>query len=267
MQANLEKLRTIIASSKRAVIAFSGGVDSTFLSKIAGDVLGAENVLLITATSSTYPEEELRESQHLASFLGLPQLIIKSEEIEIEGFAGNPPDRCYYCKRELFAKIRLIAQERNFCDVYDGSNVDDLSDYRPGRRAIQELSVRSPLCEAGLTKMEIRELSASLALPTASKASFACLASRFPYGEKITAEKLQRVGKAESALRALGLHQFRVRSHGPLARIEVAFIEIEAAWVKRAIISQICRKAGFTFVAIDVDGYRTGAMNEVLPAE
>ncbi|MBD3319766.1 MAG: ATP-dependent sacrificial sulfur transferase LarE [Chitinivibrionales bacterium] len=262
-KTRLEKLKEIIGSYPSAAIAFSGGVDSTFLAKVAGEVLG-ENVLLITARSSTYPEFEFEESRQLARKLGLTQRVIVSKEIDIPGFADNPPDRCYHCKKELFGELRHIAEEQGIAVVFDGSNADDMLDYRPGRKALSELGIRSPLCEAGLTKDDIRNLSREMKLVTAEKPSCACLASRFPYGEKITCEKLARVGKAESSVRKLGFIQFRVRSHGDLARVEIAPSEMEKAWSKRNEIDTACRDAGYTYAALDIRGYRTGAMNEIL---
>jgi uncharacterized protein len=264
MNAKLEALKILLKKHPSAVIAFSGGVDSTFLACMAKDVFPSEKILLVTATSSTYPESELSEAKALASRLGLNHRIIVSEEIEIPGFSENPPDRCYYCKRELFAKISAIAQAEGYAAVFDGSNVDDLSDFRPGRRALSELGVLSPLLDAGLTKKDIRELSAGYGLPTADKGSFACLASRFPYGEAITEEKLDRVGKAEESVRALGFKQVRVRSHGDLARVEIEPEDLDKGWKLRREISAACKKAGFVFACIDCDGYRTGAMNEAL---
>jgi len=259
----LEQLKQIIGRIRSAVIAFSGGVDSTFLAKIASEVLGS-HVLLITASSSTYPQRELEDAAEVAKKMQLSHRVIVSEELEIPGFSDNPADRCYYCKRELFTKIRQIALDEGYDAVYEGSNADDLHDYRPGRRAIKELGIESPLCEAKLTKDEIRIYSSQLGLSTASKPAFACLASRFPYGEKITKEKLDRVGVAEDALFAMGLRQFRVRSHQDLARIEVSFEEMEAVWSRRGELVEKCKSAGFTYVSIDLAGYRTGAMNEVL---
>jgi uncharacterized protein len=263
MMDKLEQLKQYIGKTKSAVIAFSGGVDSTFLAKVAGEVLGAR-VLLVTASSSTYPQRELESAIELAKKMQLPHRVIVSEELEIEGFSDNPMDRCYYCKSELFAKIKKIAISEGYESVYEGSNIDDLQDYRPGRRAVKELGIGSPLCEAKLTKDEIRLYSATLGLPTASKPSFACLASRFPYGEKITKTKLDRVGLAEDALFKMGLRQFRVRSHQDVARIEIASEEMESAWLRRDELSSKCKEAGFTYISIDLTGYRTGAMNEVL---
>jgi len=262
--SRLDDLKTCISNYDSALVAFSGGVDSTFLAKVASMVLG-ERVLLVTATSCTYPASELETAKRLAADLGMRHKVILSEEIDLPGFSDNTPDRCYHCKHELFSILKTIAEQEGLAVVFEGSTVDDLSDYRPGRRAIKELSIVSPLLEAGLTKEEIRAWSKELDLETATKPSFACLASRFPYEEKITREKLERVGAAEEALRKCGLHQFRVRSHDNLARIEAAPGEMEFAWSIRAKLAEICKKAGFIYTAIDCIGYRTGAMNEALP--
>ena len=259
----LEQLRKYIAGYDSALIAFSGGVDSTFLAKVAADVLG-EQVLLVTATSCTYPASELADAERLAGQLGLRHRVIVSEEIEIPEFAQNTPDRCYHCKHELFSKLGAMARKDGLAAVFEGSTVDDLSDYRPGTRAIKELGIISPLLETGFTKNEIRFFSGELHLETAEKPSYACLASRFPYGETITREKLSRVAAAEEEMKKLGLRQFRVRSHENLARIEVAPAEIERGWELRSEIDDLCRKAGFTYTALDLRGYRTGAMNEAL---
>jgi pyridinium-3,5-biscarboxylic acid mononucleotide sulfurtransferase len=263
MYAKLDHLKSIISKYPSALIAFSGGVDSTFLANVAAEVLN-KKVLLITAASSTYPISEQEEAAKLAQRMGLPHRVIVSEETEIRGFADNTPHRCYYCKQELFSKLTTLAMKEGFAVVFDGSNADDLDDYRPGRKALCELGIVSPLCEAGITKAEIRDLSRERGLSTADKPSYACLASRFPYGEKITREKLERVGRAEHEIKKMGFKQFRVRSHLELARIEVAPAEIEKAWQMRTVIGDVCKKVGFTFVAIDVQGYRTGAMNESL---
>ena len=260
---NLQMLKDIIGSYKSAVIAFSGGVDSTFLARVAKDALNG-NVLLVTATSSTYPVSELEEAKEIAKQLGLEHRIITSEEIDIPGFSDNPPDRCYFCKKELFNRIKKLAENEGYDVVFDGSNADDLKDYRPGLKALKEHGVVSPLCTAGLTKEEIRNLSEEYGLPTSNKPSFACLASRFPYGEKITKEKLIRVGTVEKDIRDMGFTQFRVRSHDNLARLEFISKEMEKAWQIREFLGEICKKAGFIYAAIDLKGYRTGAMNETL---
>lgn len=263
MDDNLHRLKIRLKEYKSAVIAFSGGVDSTFLARIAKDIFG-DKLLLITATSSTYPFYELEEAKSLAELLGIKHKIIVSEEIDIPGYADNPPDRCYYCKSELFGKIQHIASMEGYEAVLDGSNADDLNDFRPGMRAKQEKGVISPLADSGFTKSEIRRLSADLNLPTATKQSYACLASRFPYGEKITKTKLDRLATAEFEVRKLGFTQFRIRSHENLARLEFIQPEMDKAWEIRERLTEICINSGFTFVTIDLKGYRTGSMNEVL---
>lgn len=262
MPDKYQKLQEILGKYPSAIVAFSGGVDSTFLAKAASGTI--KKLLLVTAASSTYPKSELDESRKLAQIIGAEQRIIVSEELDIDGFAENPPDRCYYCKHELFSKIVAIAAREGYQVVLDGSNMDDLSDYRPGRRALSELGIVSPLVEAGLSKPEIRQISLELGLPTASKPAFACLASRFPYGESITKSKLDRVGSAEEEIRKAGFRMLRVRSHDNLARIEVGPDEMERAWTQRQMLGEICKKAGFVYVALDIFGYRTGAMNEAL---
>ncbi|WP_187695077.1 ATP-dependent sacrificial sulfur transferase LarE [Thermosediminibacter litoriperuensis] len=262
----LERLKSYIKNLGRVVVAFSGGVDSTFLLKVCLDVLGKENVLAVTARSSTYPAKELEEALKLVERLGANHEIIDSEELEIPGFSENPPERCYHCKRELFGKLVAMAREKGFNFVLDGSNMDDTGDFRPGMRAKDELGVLSPLKEVGLTKADIRALSREMGLPTWNKPSFACLASRFPYGERITAEKLGRVERAEALLRELGFYQYRVRSHGDLARIEVSPGEIDRFFdgaLRERVVSGL-KKLGFVYVSLDLAGYRTGSMNEEL---
>lgn len=263
MNNKLDHLIVNLKRYKSAVIAFSGGVDSTFLARIAKDVF-ADKLLLITATSSTYPFYELDEAKSLAEMLSIKHRIIVSEEIDIPGYADNPPDRCYYCKSELFGKIKYIADKEGFEAVFDGSNADDLKDFRPGMKAKQEKGVISPLAESGFTKNDIRRCSAELNLPTATKQAYACLASRFPYGEKITKPKLDRLAVAEFAVRNLGFTQFRIRSHENLARFEFIPSEMDKAWNLKDKLTEICHNSGFAFVTIDLKGYRTGSMNEVL---
>ena len=263
MDDKLQLLISRLKEHKSAVIAFSGGVDSTFLARIAKDVF-VDKLLLITATSSTYPFYELDEAKSLAVMLGIKHKIIVSEEIDIPGYADNPPDRCYYCKSELFGKIKYIASQEGYEVIFDGSNADDLKDFRPGMKAKQEKGVISPLADSGFTKNDIRHFSAELNLPTASKQSYACLASRFPYGEKITKDKLDRLAAAEFEIRKLGFTQFRIRSHENLARFEFIPAEMDKAWKIKDKLTEICKSSGFTFVTIDLKGYRTGSMNEVL---
>ena len=269
---NLEKkykrLKERLESLNSAVIGFSGGVDSTFLLKVSADVLG-NNVLALTARSSTYPEREYREAVQYAKDLGVKHESFYSDELEIPGFSDNPIDRCYHCKKELFLKINEVAKKKGYQAVLDGANYDDVGDYRPGMEAAKELGVVSPLKEVEMTKLEIRFLSERMGLPTWDKPAFACLASRFPYGSKITKEKLQLVEKAEIFMRDLGFKQVRVRHHGSLARIEVAPEEREKLfdiqlWDE---IGNAFKVFGFTYATVDVLGYRTGSMNDTISIE
>jgi len=268
LQEKYQILKDNMKKRGSAAIAFSGGVDSTFLVKVAHEVLG-DKMIAVTATSSTYPERELKEAIKYAKDMGVKHLIISSEELDIEGFASNPTNRCYYCKKELFTKINEIAKENGVEYVFDGSNIDDDGDYRPGMQAARELEVVSPLKEAKLTKDDIRELSKDLGLPTWNKPAFACLSSRFPYGNEITAPKLKMVDEAEQFLLDMGIRQVRVRHHGEIARIEVApeervqFFDAEVM----NTIGERFKEIGFTYVTLDILGYRTGSMNEVLTEE
>jgi uncharacterized protein len=265
IQNKMANLKAIISNMGKLAIAFSGGVDSTFLLKVAHDVLN-DNVIAITAKSSTYPEREYKEAVAFVKALGIKHISIISEELDIEGFSSNPTNRCYFCKKELFTKVIDIAKENGISYIADGSNIDDLGDYRPGMLAIKELKVVSPLREAGMTKDDIRILSKEMGLPTWDKQSFACLASRFPYGQDITKEKLDMVDRAEQFMLDMGFRQVRVRHHGDIARIEVSKNE-RSRFFNEELMDKIHRKLkdiGFKYIALDLMGYRTGSMNEVI---
>jgi uncharacterized protein len=266
VEAKHRQLAEIFRSMGRVLVAYSGGVDSTLLLKVAQDSLGSENTLAATALSPLYPEREVTGSKRIAESLGVRHVLIESNELEIDGFSKNPPNRCYFCKRELFKKLCALAKKERIPFVVEGSTVDDEKDHRPGRLAVQELGVRSPLKEVGFTKVEIRELSRALGLPTWDKPSFACLASRFPYGEEITLEALKRVGEAEDFLFSLGFKQVRVRHYGPLARIELLKEEMGRlidSPLRDAVVSQL-KEMGYQYVTLDLQGFRSGSMNEVL---
>src|SRR6266568_815692 len=262
LSVKTDRLRTILADMGGCVIGFSGGVDSTLLFAVAAELLGGRS-LAVTATSQTYPERELNEARELAGQIGGRHLVIVSEELDIPEFRDNPRNRCYYCKRELFGKLRDIADREGLEFVLDGTNVDDAGDHRPGRTAAAELRVRSPLEEAGFTKQDIRDLSREMGLPTWDKPAFACLSSRFPYGTAITPERVGQVGLAEESLRGLGFRTLRVRYHGAVARIELGDAEFgRAVGNLRDEVVRLVKAAGFIYVALDLQGYRTGAMNE-----
>ena len=262
LKEKTDRLRIILTDMGGCVVGFSGGVDSTLLFAVAADVLG-NRALAVTATSGTYPERELKEARELTELIGARHMVIVSEELDIPGFRDNPRNRCYYCKKELFSKLKAIAEQEGVRHVLDGTNIDDANDYRPGRIALEELQVRSPLEEAGFTKQDIRDLSRDMGLPTWDKPALACLSSRFPYGTTITPERLGQVGMAEESLRGLGFRTLRVRYHGTVARVELGEDEfVRASGDLRDEVVRLVKAAGFTYVALDLQGYRTGAMNE-----
>lgn len=265
IQKKYSKLKKLVVDMESVVVAFSGGVDSTFLLKVCSDLLN-EKALAVTATSPTYPSFEFEEAKKLAADMGCRHDVIDSNELDIPGFSENSPLRCYFCKSELFGLLKDKALELGISHVVDGTNCDDLSDYRPGKKAAEELAVRSPLVEAGLGKDEIRELSRSLGLSTWNKPSFACLSSRFPYGTDITYDRVKMVGNCEDILRELSLGQFRVRYHDEIARIEInksEFDKLLSDDVRERVVAGF-KEQGFKYVAFDLEGYRTGSMNEVL---
>ena len=265
LQEKYLALQAYLRGLGSVAVAFSGGVDSTFLLRVAHDVLG-DQVIAVTASSCSFPERELREAQDFCKQNGIRHIVCRSEELDIEGFRQNPKNRCYLCKHELFEKIWTIAKEQRLAAVAEGSNLDDNGDYRPGLMAVKELGVKSPLREAGFSKAKIRILSKELGLSTWDKQSFACLSSRFVYGETISEEKLAMVDKAEQLLLDLGFHQVRVRIHGKIARIEVLPDEFTLLLREdvRQKVYQTCKELGFTYVTLDLGGYRTGSMNETL---
>ncbi|MBO7369114.1 MAG: ATP-dependent sacrificial sulfur transferase LarE [Clostridia bacterium] len=257
-------LENYIKEKKRVAVAFSSGVDSTFLLKVAHDVL-KENAIALTVRSNAYPARETAEAKAFCESEGIEQIIVDIDEMKIEGFSDNPKNRCYLCKRAMFSKLKIIASERGFCHILEGTNADDTGDYRPGLKAIEELNILSPLKDLGFTKAEIRELSKEMGLSTFDKPSYACLASRFTYGEKITEKKLSAVESAEEFLRDMGFLQVRVRVHGELARVEILPEDFARFTDKiRVATAEKLFSLGFKFVTLDLVGYKTGSMNKTI---
>jgi uncharacterized protein len=265
LEAKYARLVGLLRGMQGVVVAFSGGVDSTLLARAAGDALG-QRALLVTADSETYPEAELQEARRLAALMGLRHLVVSTQELANPEYARNGANRCFFCKEELFSRLAPIAEREGIDTLVYGANLDDLGEHRPGMTSAAARGVRAPLIEAELSKREIRDLSRELGLPTWDKPSFACLSSRFQYGDRITAEKLRQVDAAESFVRSLGFRQFRVRHHDRLARLEIPLDEIPRLWQEgrhEAIVARF-RELGYLYVAVDLAGFQSGSANLLL---
>ncbi len=266
LKKKYEKLKNDLSALPGLAVSFSAGVDSSLLLTVAAEVLG-EKVLALTAVSPSFPQRELTEAETFCKERNIRQLLVLTNEMKLQDYRRNPSDRCYYCKKELFTEMKTAARDNGFEYLAEGSNLDDLGDHRPGSRAVNELGILRPLLDAGLTKADVRDLSRFLALPTWDKPSYACLASRLPYGESIEEEKLKKIEIAEDHLIGLGFRQVRVRLHRDIARIEVPAEEIEALVSQKETVLALLKECGFPYIAVDLRGFRSGSLNESIKKE
>src|ERR687884_1471145 len=264
LEKRIEELEAVVAPHGSALVAFSGGVDSSLALVVTVRALSKGRVLAVTSNNETYLPSELEGAKGLARFLGVEHLVVNTRELEDPNYAKNPSNRCYFCKSTLYSDLATIAEEKGYACVVDGANKDDEGDYRPGRKAAKELGVVSPLSLAQVGKAEVRELARYLGLPSWDKPALACLSSRFPYGQEITPEKLSQVARAEEFLRREGFSQVRVRHHGEIARLEVGPEELDRAFAMREKISSELLDAGFLYVTLDLAGYKSGSLNAAL---